>query len=184
MKKIRIAGALAVTLCLALASIAAAQEAEGGVSGKTRIGLQASTNFEDMLIGLKIQMRNWAITPKAGFMVQTFKDDVDTAFAFSFGCGFDYYLPKWREGKLRPFIGDDVLFNIYDQAETDFWFIDDLHVGAEYWLSDSFSVGGSVGLQFAFGESHFTPNTFGFLGNAESNFSFGMGGMLRMTYYF
>jgi len=152
--------------------------------GGTQFGIQASTNFEQMLVGLKIQMKDFAITPKVGFFVESFKtDNVDALFGFEFGSSFDWYPSKWREGRLRPYIGDSVLFSIGKQDETGFWFVDDIHVGAEYWLSDSFSFGGNVGVQFGFGESRYTPNTVGVVIN-EANFSFGLGGILHLTYYF
>lgn len=175
---------VAAALCLGLASPPAAQELEAGAgAGGPRFGLQASTNFEQMLVGLKIQMKNWAVTPKAGLFVQTHDGEEDTAFAFTFGTGIDYYMPGWREGRLRPYIGDDILFFISDQDDTDVWVVNDLHVGAEYWLSDSFSFGGNIGAQLGFGDSRYTPNTLGVV-HGEANFSFGFGGILHLTYYF
>ncbi|MEW6439791.1 MAG: hypothetical protein AB1640_02545 [bacterium] len=181
-----ISGLVAFLACLTLVSSLPAQDAG---HGGTQIGLQAATNFEGPMAGLKIQMRNWAITPKLGFFVQHIKEDDNdqgggTGFVFGFGSAIDYYIASWREGKLRPYVGSDVLFFIpHVPDNTDFWASVIPHFGVEYWIVDSFSFGGNLGLAFGFGESFYTPTTTGFtLG--ESDFSFGINGIINMTYYF
>jgi hypothetical protein len=192
MKRKWIGGSLiAVVLTLGLVSALAAQEmeySEGG-GGGTQFGIQASTNFEGPMAGLKIQMKDWAITPKFGFFIQHIKDsdnknDGGTGFVFGMGSGFDYYMPGWREGKLRPYLGGDVLFFIPHKPDnTDFWMALVPHFGVEYWVSNSFSFGGNLGVSFGFGESFYTPTTTG-ITIGESDFSFGFNGVLNMTYYF
>ena len=188
-----LSGVLALVLSFALVPGLAAQDGTyegeytgGGGGGGVDLGLQASTNFQDMLVGLKVQFANFAIIPKMGFIAQPLKDSAGTIFLFEFGCGFDYYFPKWATGKLRPYLGNDLIFTIVDlgkATDTKFWVIDDIHIGAEYWITDRFSIGGNVGLNMGFGESPYSPNTIGLI-IAESSFGFGIGGKLNMTYYF
>jgi len=163
---------------------AAAETGEAADRGasSTTVGLQASTNFQEMLAGLKIQMGNIAWTPKFGFFVQSLKDRPGSVFNVGVGMGLDYY---FQEGKtLRPYVGGDFLVYLPHTPErgTDLWFVISPHVGAEYWLSRSFSVGGNLGAQFGVGDAFYTPNTIGLVGT--SDFSFGINGMLHVTYYF
>jgi hypothetical protein len=141
-------------------------------------GLQASTNFQEMMAGVRIHASGFALTPKIGFFVQDLDDG--TAYNIGFGLGFDYYL---REGSLRPYLGSDFLVYIPHVAgETDVWGVISPHVGVEQWIGDAFSIGANLGLQFGFGDSFYTPNTIDIVG--KSNFSFGINGMLHLTYYF
>ena len=157
------------------------EEMSGEEVSGVRVGLQASTNFQEMLVGLKIQMDNFAVTPKFGFFVQSLKDDAGSAFNIGVGAGFDYYFSP--EKKLRPYVGGDFLVYIpHMPDDTDIWFAISPHIGAEYWLSTSFSIGGNLGVQFGVGDSFYTPNTIGVAGS--SDFSFGINGMLNLTYYF
>jgi hypothetical protein len=164
------------------ASTAQAQATSDEVSSGVRIGLQVSTNFQEMLAGLKIQMDNFAITPKFGFFVQSIKDHEGSVFNVGLGSGFDYY---FGEAKLRPYVGGDFLMYIpHVPGDTDIWFVLSPHLGAEYWLSNSFSVGGNIGVQFGVGDSFYTQNTLGFVVGHQSDFSFGINGMINLTYYF
>ena len=156
---------------------------DSGSSSGAKFGLQASTNFEDALVGMKIQLNDsLAITPKLGFYVQAWDTEgLDTAFNFSFGSGIDFY---FKEGALRPYVGGDILFYIFSANDTDWWMILDPHVGAEYWMSEDFSVGANLGAQMGFGESSFIPGTVGYVGLAKGDFSFGVAAKLHVTYYF
>ena len=152
-------------------------------SGRKTLGLQASTNFEDAMVGLKIHATDsLAITPKVGFYVQSWEtDNVDTAFNFGFGSGIDYY---FKEGPLRPYVGGDILIYIFSADDTDWWMTLAPHVGAEYWLTENFSAGGNLGVQLGFGESSYIPGTVGYVGNVKGNFGFGIAAKLHVTYYF
>ena len=158
-------------------------KADTGESGGKSFGLQASTNFEDAMVGMKIHAtENLVITPKVGFYVQTWESDfVDTAYNFGFGSGIDYY---FNEGSLRPYVGGDVLFYIFSSDDTDWWLTLTPHAGAEYWLTEKFSVGGNLGLQLGFGESSYIPGTVGYVGLAKGDFAFGVAAKLHVTYYF
>jgi hypothetical protein len=159
------------------------EEMSGEEVSGVRVGLQASTNFQEMLVGLKIQMDNFAVTPKFGFFVQSLKDRAGNVFNFGVGSGLDYYFSPGK--KLRPYVGGDFLIYIpHIPDDTDIWFVISPHVGAEYWLSTSFSIGGNLGVQFGVGDSFYTPNTIGLVESAKSDFSFGINGMLNLTYYF
>jgi hypothetical protein len=176
-KKWRASIPMILVACFAVVPCSLAEEARNETSGKS-LGLQAATNFEEMLAGLRIIADDLAITPKIGFFVQDLEGG--TAYNFGFGCGLDYYL---REGRLRPYVGGDLLLYIpHVPDRTDVWVVVSPHIGAEQWIGDSFSVGGNLGVQFGFGDSFYTPNTIGIVG--ESNFSFGINGVLHVTYYF
>ncbi len=187
------AGLLVLILIFGIAPYLTAQEIYED-STDTSVGIQLSTNFEETMFGVKIQTGDIAITPKIGFFVQTLETPrwtsnsailgtkKETAFAFAFGSGFDYYL---KQGMLRPYVGADILLYLYSCAGTDWWMLLSPHAGAEYWLSDSFSIGGNLGIQIGVGESRYLPNTIGYTSNAEEgNFSFGLAGKFNMTYYF
>ena len=152
-------------------------------SGGAKFGLQAATNFEDAMVGMKIQATDsLAITPKVGFYVQTWEtDNVDTAFNFGFGSGIDYY---FKQGSLRPYVGGDILFYIFSADDTDWWMTLTPHVGAEYWLSKNFSAGANLGVQMGFGESSYIPGTVGYVGLIKGDFAFGVAAKLHVTYYF
>lgn len=170
--------ALVFVPCLAAEPAEPMPQEEAPAAG-TRFGLQAATSFQDLQVGLKIQMEDFAITPRFGFFYQSVRRASD-AFNFTFGSGFDYYL---KSGKLRPYVGADLLFCVTDTADTDIWVILYPHVGAEYWLGKDFSLGGNLGPAFGFGKSRFTPNTIGML-VVESEFTFGINAVLNITYYF
>jgi len=156
---------------------------DSGDSGGVKFGLQASTNFEDAMVGMKIQATDsLAITPKVGFYVQAWDtENIDTAFNFGFGSGIDYY---FKEDSLRPYVGGDVLFYIFSGNDTDWWMILSPHAGAEYWMTEDFSVGANIGVHMGFGESSYVPGTVGYVGLAKGDFAFGVAAKLHVTYYF
>ena len=137
------------------------------------IGMQASTrvssvSIEEGLIGLKIDLGSFAITPRIGFGVED-PEHGDTIFLFTAGSSFDYY---FFDGQLRPYVGGDVFLDFVDAEDSDLSLTLNPHVGAEYWLSEQFSIGGNIGLQFGFGD---------YMG---SEVRFGTTSMMHVTYYF
>ena len=137
------------------------------------IGMQASTrispvSIEEGLIGLKINLESFAITPRVGFGVDD-PEEGDTLFLFTVGSGFDYYL---SDEKLKPYVGGDFFLDFVDAEDSDISVTINPHIGAEYWLSDKFSIGGNIGLQFGFGD---------YLG---TEVRFGTTSMIHLTYYF
>jgi hypothetical protein len=175
-KGIRV-GLMVLVFLLGMVPCVVAQEAKTDSDPKW-LGIQASTNFQEMMAGVRIKARDFAVTPKFGFFVQDL--DNGTAYNIGFGCGFDYYL---RRGSLRPYVGGDVLLYIpHVSGTTDVWAVLSPHIGIEQWIGDAFSIGANLGMQFGFGDSFYTPNTIDIVG--KSNFSFGINGMLHVTYYF
>ncbi len=158
------------------------QEPTCSKGSETAIGLQASTNFEEMLAGLKIHIGDVALTPKFGFFLQSLKDRAGNVSNVVFGMGFDYYFGKGK--KARPYVGGDFLVYLPHApgSGTDVWCVLSPHVGAEYWLNTSFSIGANLGLQFGIGDSFYTPTTIGIF--EKSDFSFGTNGLIHVTYYF
>jgi len=160
---------------------------------RTRIGLQAGTNFQEALLGLQIHFSNFAITPRFGVGVATVKiADVEseTFFNVGFGCGFDWYIPAWRKGKLRPFIGNDFMVQLSNanvkgvDLKTRVHIFDDIHVGVEYWLIDDLSLAGNIGVVFGFAKSGSAPEVRYNDALNPLTFSVGLAGKLLLTYYF
>ncbi len=137
------------------------------------LGLQASTrmsplDIEEGLVGLKMDMGDFSITPRMGFGLADM-DHGDDLFLFTIGAGFDYYL---SDEQLRPYVGGDLFIDYVDEDGSDIAVTLNPHLGAEYRFSEKFSIGGNIGLQLGVGE---------FLG---SDVRFGTTSMLHMTYYF
>ncbi len=158
--------ALVIFIGLLPCHAALAQDVDMGAQFEIHAATASITNGG--LLGLKIQMEDWAITPKLGFGVTSYKGNVDTLIVFRIGSTFDYY---FSDGDLRPYAGGGLLFNIAAQNGTDFWVTIDPHIGLEYWLTDSVSLGGNAALGLGFGEL------------ANQNFEINLGGNLSMTYY-
>jgi hypothetical protein len=143
------------------------------VSFAEGLGMQASTRISPLsinegLIGLKIAPGSFAFTPRVGFGFSD-QDKSDNIFIFTVGSGFDYY---FSEEKLRPYVGGDIYIDYVNAYDSDIAFTLNPHLGAEYWLTDKFSIGGNIGFQFGFGE---------ILG---SDMRFGTTTMMHATYYF
>ena len=138
------------------------------------MGMQSSlrmspVSIEQGLIGLKMDMASFSITPRLGFGLADPEGDGDTLFIMTIGSGFDYY---FSDDKLKPYVGGDVFLDFVDAEDSDLSVTINPHLGAEYWLSDKFSVGGNIGLQLGVGD---------FLG---SEVRFGTTSMIHVTYYF
>jgi len=138
------------------------------------IGMQASTrispaSIDEGLVGLRIDLGSFAITPRFGFGVFDSPYHDDTVFLITVGSGFDYF---FSDEQLRPYVGGDFYVDFADADDSDILLTVNPHLGAEYWLSEKFSIGGNVGLQFGIGE---------FL---DSEVKFGTTSMMHVTYYF
>jgi hypothetical protein len=137
------------------------------------LGMQASTRISPLsinegLIGLKIDLGSFAITPRVGLGFSD-QDKGDNIFILTVGSGLDYY---FSEEKLKPYVGGDIFIDYVNDDDSDISFSINPHLGAEYWLSDKFSIGGNIGFQFGFGDIF------------DSEARFGTTTMMHATYYF
>ncbi|MFP4454168.1 MAG: hypothetical protein ACOC03_01590 [Desulfosalsimonas sp.] len=125
-------------------------------------------SVEQSLIGARINKFPYVITPKGGFGIEN-RDHRDDLSVFTIGCGLDYYL---SENPLRPYVGADLLLDFIDERDSDSSLSFIPHIGAEYWLNESFSIGADVGLQIGAGDYY------------DSDFRFGTATTIHGTYYF
>lgn len=162
---------LAVVLAVVLFFVSPSFSADYGI----QFGPRMSTFGEyPTSVGVKYLQGDYAITPRIGMYFVDYESRYydDTLMAWSIGGTFDYYLPEMSEKDLKPYIGGDV--------DISYWSLDDSHTsvsvtphfGAEYWLSEKFSLSGQAGLNFGFGEVR----------NADSRIA--TTGAILVTYYF
>lgn len=157
-----------LTLAVGIFVFAAALPANAmdmGVQSAVRL---SPISVEQSLIGARIDKFPYVITPKGGFGFEN-RDNKDNLSVFTIGCGLDYYL---SDNPLKPYVGADLLLDYIDEEDSDSSLSIIPHVGAEYWLNESFSLGADVGLQIGTGDYY------------ESDFRFGTATSIHGTYYF
>lgn len=165
------------TKCFVLAGVIVLFFAVPGFSADYGIQFGSSMSTFDQYpttVGVKIPQGNYAITPRIGmWMVDyEYKNQDDTLTALTLGGTFDYYIPQLSEEKLKPYIGGDLDISFWNLADSYLATTITPHFGAEYWLSEKFSVAGQTGVSFGIGK----------VLNAESRMASTSG--IIVTYYF
>ncbi len=109
--------------------------------------IQLASNFDDVLIGIKMKKGQFSFSPRFGF---TFQNNTDfTEYNLSMGASIDYASKNWIKNSLSPYWGIGFYGEMHSSYHTDPFisYKADLHGGIEYKLSDSFSISGELGLK-------------------------------------